>query len=163
MGQGILKDLGPCQVIFNETSLGETFGDVIFRYTSDSRPIYEDSKGTAQVDEVFVGAACEVEVPMTRTSLAQLSTIIPGATITNSTVMEVDSPVGTAMYDNAAALVLKPLVGGVAAAQTSWLTVPKAYPKIDLEVVYNNESQKVYKAIFVGFADANGLIWKVGA
>lgn len=163
MGEGVLKDLGPCQVIFDGTSLGETLGDVIFRSTVESRQIREDSKGTTPVDEILIGAGVQVEVPMTRSSLAQLAAAIPGATISGS-IMTVSSPVGQSQVGVAGVLVLKPLTGAglQVGPQASWLTVPIAAPRTDLEITYNVENQRVYKVMFIGFADANGLLWKVG-
>ena len=158
------KDLGPCGVLFNSNDLGSTLGGVSFRYTEESRPVHEDQKGVTEVDGIKVGASCEVELSLTRSSLALLSIIIGGSSYTGN-VLNVRNEVGRSMYDNAAALVLKPIVNGVVSTSVStWLTIPKAYPKVDLEVAYNNEGQRVYKVMFKGFPDASsGLIWKIGA
>lgn len=165
MGQGPTLDLGPCLIEFNSVDLGPTYGDVIFRYTEETRPIYEDEYGVSQVDEIHVGMSCEVEVPMTRMTLAQLGEVIPAATIDGTgEEMTISSTVGSSLYASAQELVLKPLVGGVASADENWLTVLKAAPKVDLEITYNNEGQRVYKAMFKGFVDpATGDIWKIGA
>ncbi|MBA7556631.1 hypothetical protein ES705_49347 [subsurface metagenome] len=42
--EGPVKDLGPCIIEFG-ADLGPTFGDVLFRYTLESRPVVEDQKG----------------------------------------------------------------------------------------------------------------------
>ena len=160
--QGPVYDLGPCSITFDSVSLGETKGDVMFRYTEETRPVYEDSKGVSPIDEIHVGMTCEVEVPMTRITLAQLATVIPSATVVG-TKLTVKSAVGNQMINSAAALILKPLVGGVASANTKWLTVLQAAPKVDLELVFNNDGQRVYKVVFKGFVDANNEIFTIGA
>jgi hypothetical protein len=160
----MIKDLGPCSVIFNNVDLGSTKGGVKFKFTEESKPVNEDQKGVTNVDEIKVGfSACEVEVPMTRSTLGKLSTVISGSSYT-TTRLRVNNQVGVSMYDNAALLVLKPLINGVASTDTKdWLNIPKAYPKIDFELVFDNEGQRVYKTIFKGFPNAStGLIWYLG-
>ncbi|MFA5456874.1 MAG: hypothetical protein WC261_04490 [Synergistaceae bacterium] len=161
----MIKDLGPCEVYFNSTSLGKTKGGVTFRYTEESKPVNEDQAGVTNVDEVGVGvSACEVEVPLSRSSLATLSTAVMGATVSLNK-LSVYNKVGVSMYDNAEQLILKPIVNGVASSDSKdWLVIPKACPKADLEVVFDAENQRVYKIVFKGFPDASSkLIWYMGA
>lgn len=158
------KDLGPCGILFNSQDLGKTLGGVTFRYTEEGRPVREDQAGVTDVDEIKVGASCSVELSLTRSSLAILSIVIGGSSYTG-TILNVRNDIGRSMYDNAKTLVLKPIINGVVSTDaTTWLTIPKAYPKVDLEAVYNNEGQRVYKVTFKAFPDASsGLIWKIGA
>lgn len=163
MGEGPVKDLGPCIIDFNSAELGPTFGDVLFRHIVESRPVLEDQKGVTEVDGVFVGAVCEVEVPLTRTTLAKLATVIPGGSYTTGLVT-VNNIIGESRYANAKVLILKPIVDGVAGPSTTWLTISKASPSVDLEIVYNNEGQRVYKVIFKGYPDeTTGELYKIGA
>jgi hypothetical protein len=160
---GVLRDLGPCSITYNSVVLGETFGDVVARYKMESKSIKEDSKGVAEVDAILVGATLEIEVPLSRTTLAQLQKVIPGSTI-SAAKLDVNSPVGISLYDIAAILILKPIVAGVAGPNTTWITVAKAAPMVDLEIVYNNEGQRVFKVLFKCFADSTtGKIFQVGA
>lgn len=158
-----IGDLGPCAVIFDDVDLGATMGGVKFRHTEESRPVNEDQKGTTSVDEIKVGAACEIEVPLTRTSLGQLSQIIGNATYTGSK-LRVSVAVGISLLDQAKELILKPMVDGVVSTDASqWLTVHKAYPKVDLELAYDMEGQRIYKAIFKAFPRAeDNEIWRIG-
>jgi len=160
---GIVKDLGPCQVWFNSASVGKTFGDVIFRDTGESRPVHEDEKGVTPVDSIRVGRNVEVEVPMTRQSLAELAIVIPGASV-DGTLMDVDNQVGVSRYDAALELIIKPIVDNVVSASINWLTISLASPEIDAEVVYNNEGQRVFKVIFKAFPDpTTGKIYSIGS
>jgi hypothetical protein len=157
------KDLGPCSITYNSVDLGSTLGGAKFRYTEESRPVNEDQKGVTNVDEIKVGASCEAEVVLTRSTLAQLSKVIGGNTYVGG-VLSVSNPINVSMYDNAKVLILKPIIAGVPSTTPgTWLTISKAYPKVDLEILYNNEGQRVYKVIFKAFPDAStGLIWKIG-
>jgi len=156
-----IKDLGPCEVNFDGVSLGATMGGVIFRHTEESRPVREDQQGVTNVDELKVGVSCEIEVPLTRSSLGQLSKVIGNSTYTG-TKLEVGVVVGESLLDHAKVLILKPIIDSVVSTDPStWLTVYKAYPRADLELTYNYENQRVYKVIFKAFPD-NGKLWKIG-
>jgi hypothetical protein len=156
-----IKDLGPCSVVFDEVSLGSTMGGVIFRHTEESRPVREDQMGVTNVDELKVGATCEIEVPLTRSSLGQLSKVIGNSTYTG-TKLEVGVVVGESLLDHAKELILKPIIDSVVSTDPkTWLTVYKAYPRVDLELTYNYENQRVYKVIFKAFPDGTKF-WKIG-
>lgn len=156
-----VKDLGPCAIIFDDVDLGATLGGVKFRHTEESRPVREDQQGVTSVDELKVGATCEVEVPLTRTALGQLSKVIGNATYTG-TKLEVGVVIGESLLTNAKTLVIKPIIESVVSTDSStWLTIYKAYPRADLEVSYDYDNQRVYKVIFKAFPDS-GKLWKIG-
>jgi hypothetical protein len=160
----MLKDLGPCQVVFDDVDLGATNGGVSFRYTEESKPVNEDQKGVTNVDEIKSGfSACEVEAPLTRSTLTRLAKVIGGSTYTG-TKLNVNNQVGVSMYDNAAELILKPIINNVPSTDESdWLIIPKAYPKVDFDISFSVDGQRVYKVMFKGFPHATtGLTWKIG-
>ncbi|MCX5657848.1 MAG: hypothetical protein NTZ48_06465 [Candidatus Omnitrophica bacterium] len=163
MAEGVLKDLGPCQVVFDSVDLGPTAGDVVLKDAVESKPIKEDQEGTTEQDGVFVGRSCEVIVPLTRSSLATLASVIPGATKPSTNLMEVKGVVGKVRSDDAGILILKPIVDGVAGPNTTWLTLPNASPSPDMEITFNNETQRVYKVAFKALPDANNVLYKIGA
>jgi len=161
---GIMKDLGPCSVTFNSIDLGDTMGGVIFRDTVESRDVKTDQDGVTPVDGVYVGRQVSVEVPLTRATLAKLADVIPGAsTNTAGTILTVNNAVGSDRYATAAALVLSPLVNDV--AFTELLTVFKASPSVDIEVVFDVDTQRVYKVIFTAYPDpaSSNQMYKFGA
>lgn len=163
---GAVKDLGPCRVLYNSVDLGATRGGVVFRYTEESRPVVEDQGGVTPLDEIMVGSMTEVEMTLTRAALGKLAQIIGSASYSGALLAVSNNTVGLSMYDNAQALVIKPIVSGVASADTgTWLTCLKAYPRVDMEVQYDNENQRLYKVIFKCFPDAStgNRIWKIGA
>jgi len=166
MGAAPVKDLGPCKIIFNGVDLGASVGSVMFKFNTESRPVKEDQKGVTDVNDILVGiGSCSVEIPMSRTSLANLATVIPGASI-SSNLLTVNNTniVGKSQYDSAQSLILKPIVDGIAGANTTWLTLLKAAPNPQLEVGFDNENQRIFKVIFKGYPDeSTGKIWTIGA
>lgn len=163
------KDLGPCQVIWNGISIGETFGGVKFKFAQGTAPVKEDRMGETPVDQVTVGVtAFEVETPCSRTTLFNLDRIIHNSTLA-APVLTTANSAGQDLYDLAQQMVLKPVENGVVSVTaTQWLTVFKAYPKVDAEVIYDNAGQRVFKIIWLCFpvmesgADF-GKLWKIGS
>jgi hypothetical protein len=142
-------DLGPCSVEWNGAIVGPTQGGVKFKIEAKIAEIKEDGYGVAAVDGVFTGIEVgDVEVPLTRFTLAQLDILTKDGDLAGS-VLTVPNPVGMNMYDEAKALVLKPLVNNVASAVTTeWVTFFKAYPYAKWEVGYDNSNQRIYKVAF---------------
>lgn len=160
--EGPIKDLGPCAIVFDSVDLGPSFGGVIFKHNVESRMIREDQQGTYDVDGLVVGGACEVTVPLTRTTLAKLGSVIPGADVSSEELIA-GSAAGTSMLENAKELILKPIVDGVATTdQSKWLTIPKAFPVPDLELPFDNEAQRVYRVVFKALL-ANNVLFKIGS
>jgi len=164
-----LLDLSPCVIDYSGATVvfNKTKGGVIFRYTEFNASIKEDQKGSeTDVDEVSTGAQCSLEVPLTRTQLADLNYLF-GNSSQASTYLKVSNPVGEAKFAGAVALIVKPIVNGVVSITTTeWLTIHRASPTIDMELVYNNEGQRVVKVTFKGFPDdASGQVgefWRAG-
>lgn len=169
---GVFRDIGPAEVWFNGAKVGESAGNVVFRFKTASRAVREDAKGVAPVDFVKMGMEeCSVEVPLTRMTHAQLVAVIPGAERSGSGVNEqmfVYSEVGFACAENAAPLLLKPIFeNGVTTDESDWLALPAAYPvDVDSEIIFNTDDQRVYPVMFRAFpATVNsieGVYWGAG-
>jgi hypothetical protein len=158
-----LKDLGPCNIQFDSVDLGSSKGGVKFRYTEETKPVFEDQKGVTEVDGIVVGASCEVEIPLTRTQHAKLAKVI-GASSYSGTRFRVRNRVGVSMLDNAKVLILTRLIENVAStAKDDILTVYKAYPRPDLEFTFDNEGQQIAKILFKTFPGTDGIIWQIGS
>ena len=164
-----LGDLSPCVVDYDGATVvfNKTHGGVFFRYQEFNRGIKEDQKGSeTDVDEVSTGAMCELEVPLTRTQLSDLNYLFGNSSQAGS-YLKVSNPVGEAKFAGAVALIVKPIVNGVVSVTTTeWLTIHRASPSINMELAYNNEGQRVVKAIFKCFPDdASGQVgefWRAG-
>lgn len=145
-------DLGPCFVYWNGTLVGPTQGGVKWKIEAKIAEIKEDGYGIAAVDGVFTGVEVgDVEVPLTRFTLAQLDVLTKDADLDGS-VLTVPNSVGMNMYDDAKALQLRPAVNNVASAVTTeYVTFFAAYPYAKWEVGYDNANQRIYKVAFKVF------------
>lgn len=164
------RDLGPCSVIWDPSGvnleLNPTFGGVLFRDEVADEDIHEDQAGITIVDGVHTGRIVEATVPLTRSSLAQLQAVIKGSTAT-ATNLKVKNWVGGNQFPLSKELILKPIVDNVPTADTKeWLHIHRAYPKSNLEFVYNNADQRVTNVIFKAFPDdESGQVrhmWRMG-
>ena len=161
-----IKDLGPCQVLWNTVDLGPTLGGVTFREEQHSVDIHEDGHGDSPVDAITTGKVTTVEANFARSTLAQLEYMIESATKGTSNLKVVNS-VGNAMFANSKELILKPLVDNVASVTTSeWLHIHRTYPLGAPEFKYDNSGQRILKVIFKCFPDdlstQVGEIWRMG-
>jgi len=149
------RDLGPCFVRWDPTGanidLNPTLGGVKWRDTLLFADVLEDAQGETPVDAVTKGRTVEVEVPMTRFSLHQLSEVIEGSVIVG-TRLTVSNAVGNAMYAHAAEIIVKPTEDNVASGTTTeWMHFFRCFPVIDQEIVYDNSEQRVAKVLFKVF------------
>lgn len=161
MPEAMLKDLGPCQITFNSVDLGKTMGGVIFRDSMNQVPVMEDQAGSTPVDHILTGRNIQVEIPMSRSTLAQLTAVLPGASSYGSYTV-VNNQAGIARAATAAKLVIQPLVDGSPSADA--LTIWKASPITDIELTFDNENQRVYKVLFNVYPDAsnNNRLYQIG-
>ncbi len=161
-----IKDLGPCQVLWNAINLGPTNGGVTFKEEQHSKDIMEDGHGDTPVDAVTTGKVTSVEANFTRSSLAQLELMIESATKGANNLKVVNS-VGNAMFAASEELILKPLVDNVPSVTSSeWLHVHRTYPLGAPEFKFDNAGQRVIKVVFKVFPDdlsgQVGEIWRMG-
>ncbi len=164
MPLGPARDLGPCELAWVAT-LGPFWEEVRFKFEETFAEVFESAFGTTPVDAVFTGSGpCELTVPFTRITLAQLTSLTQGGSTSGSSGTVVDDRAqGTAMYDLAKPLLVKPIVAGVASANGNWLRLERAYPVPSYELVYNNKDQRVYNVTFKCFPDATTRkLWSIG-
>ncbi len=166
MVMGQLRDKGPCEVWYNGAFLGPYWESVMMRTVSTKSDVFESSQGTTPVDSVVTGyGETTVTVPFTRISLANLAIVIPGASTSGSGFKAIPSvELGRSEYDNSKVLILKPIVDGVETTdQSEWLSFDHAYPNVDMEIVYDNDGQRVFNVIFCCFPDATtGVVYHTG-
>ncbi len=166
-----IKDLGPCVVIWDPSgdniSFSKTFGGVTFRYEELRAGIKEDQQGETDVDEVKTGVTNpELEVPLTREEVGNLEKCFGNATA-GANNLKVSNPVGEAVFSDAKEVIVKPIINGsVSVTDTEWLHIHRAYPRISMELAYDNSGQRVFNTIFKGFPDDTsgqvGEMWRVG-
>ena len=158
------KDLGPAFVVWEsadtDIDLNPTHGGVKFRDGLITKLIFEDGQGETPVDGMDMGRIVEVDVPMTRSSLAQLEAVIQGATV-DGTTMIVKNSVGNSMLDAAKEIIVKPAVNNAASATTTeWTHFHRCFPVIEREVGFDTSEQRVDKVKFICFpsdSSADGI------
>lgn len=73
--------LGVCKVLFNGSDLGYTKGGVEVSVKTESHEVTIDQFGKTVINEYLMGRTISVKVPLAETTLANLLTTMPGATM----------------------------------------------------------------------------------
>ena len=149
------KDLGPCHVYWNDEYVGPTNGGVKVKIEGKFADIKEDGQGVIAVDAVFTGYdVAEIDVPLTRSTLDILETLIHGSDL-DGDVLSIFNQVGDNMYPLAKELELRPAINNVASVtSTEYMSFPKTYPVISNEPSYDLSNQRVWKTKFKVFPKA---------
>ncbi len=170
MGVSPNFDLGPCSVVWDPTGanceLNPTFGAVKFHWEEKDADIFEDEQGLTPVDSVTTGAVCELTIPMTRTTLHKLQYVFHRAAYAADHIY-VSNPVGESKFASSKLMLVKPIVNGVVSVLTKeWLYILRASPKVNLDQVYDNSTQRIVNVVFKGYPDTVtgqiGLMWRYG-
>lgn len=164
---GPTRDLGPAIVAWGATVISEIFEEVRLTLTgADPGEVKEAIYGDTPVDRIMLGySACNVTVPATRIAFATLATLLPGGCTSGATgvVIKPGLSVGLSMYDNGRPLFIKPIIGGVAAANGRWMRLERTYPVPNFDVVFNLRDQRVYGLTFHAHPDATSkVLWAAG-
>lgn len=171
MGVSPNLDLGPCSVVWDPTGanveLNPLHGDCKFHWDEKDVDILEDEQGLTPVDKVTTGAACELTVPLTRYTLHKLVHIFK-RNVYAANSLKIYNPVGIAKFLNSKLIIVKPIYdGAVSADNREWLQVLRGAPKVNLDQIYGNTTQRIINVVFTGFPDTVtgqiGLMWKFGA
>jgi hypothetical protein len=163
--QQFLQDLGPCEINYDGVVLGKTatnadggtHGGVNVRYESTVQDTMRDAEGANPHDSIITGQKMMVEANLAGMSIDQLASIFPNTTVSGSGTsrkLQIKNPVGTSMRDNAAKLILKPIISGTTSTDpTEWIVFDLAYPTPDFDFAFSLESQKTIKVSFTIFHD----------
>lgn len=160
-----IADIGPCNVYWGGTLVGASMDDTIVRISSNYADSHRSNKGTLAVDSVISGHTVEVETPMGGLTLTQMSVLFPNSVLNgNTSKLEFKTSVGYSMKDNAAALVLKPILSGTETTdQRNWITFNEAHPVPNWEVPFGSESERIYNIMWRVFDDDNDVMVQFGA
>ena len=163
-----LGDLGPVIVSWGGTDLSTHFGTCNFRHSETNADVREALHGQASVDAIHTGnGPCEFDIPCTRMTYAQLAAVLPGGSQSggeSGNVLDFNNKIGRSMYENAAELIVKRIVDGIADTDRSkWLHIPKSYPVPMFDVPFDLDTQRAFLVTFKGFPDATTkLSWHIG-
>ena len=171
MSELIHRNLGPSTVTWDPDGtpidLNPTHGGVIFRYSEAKAEIHEDQKGISVTNRVTVGCdLCELDVPMSNSSITQLLKAFANATPGANTLI-VKNAVGQEVFSLAKEICVKPIRNGVVSVDVNeWLHIFRTYPKVNLEWPFDNSTQRVTKVVFEGYPDDYstrvGYYWRMG-
>ena len=156
--------LGPCQIEFDATSIGETLGGVTLNITENVAEIKSDQKGDTVKDERVVGISVSISAALSDISLDHLATLFKTTKVTDATdptkeKVVVSSTVNKSLASNGKKLVLKPIIDGVATSDANlWITFPNANFKVTASAAFNSSDQRVYAFEAKAYPDSNNQV-----
>ena len=154
----VIKDLGPCVVIWDEpgdnVTFAKTFGGVFFRYEELQVDVKRDQAGETAVDGVTTGVVNpELEVPLTQEENRMLNYCFANSKAAIA-YLRVSNPVGARILPLTRQVIAKPIVNGIiSVVATEWLYIHRAFPRVTAEWAYDSEGQRVVKVMFKGYPD----------
>lgn len=172
MPQYPFGDMGPVEVIWafgvsgEEQALSPFLGPINLTLEDSIKDIQEEGLGETAVDAVVTGSKCELEVPMTRNTLAQLQQITHGSLDSHGN-LQVPAFVGCSMRDQAQPIMIKPVCNNVVSiVPAEWLYIYYAYPYRSFTLTFSRDEQRKHVAKFKIFAsldsDTYGLFYQYG-
>jgi len=156
MPQLPIKDLSPCCITFGYGASGALelkpfLGPVTLRGEDSVSKVFEEEFGDAAVDGVFAGTVMELDVPMTRSTWAQLAAVFPGATLVG-TELRIANKCGSDMYANSVQLLIRPIEDNVCSPNHSeWTMIYHAHPFCKWELPWDRATQRFYMFGFMIF------------
>lgn len=157
MPQLPFKDKGPVEVVWDYAgtplNLSPFLGTISMRTTDTISEVQEEGYGETPVDAVFTGTKVELDVPMARSTLLQLKTLLAGVTSgTNITIFSAKA--GCDMYANAKQLVIKPMCDNIPSVTASeWILIYKAYPYREFDLSFDRDGQRIHMVKFAIFVN----------
>lgn len=158
-----IGDIGPCVVIWNYTAtlaadrivIGPYLGTISLRAVDSVSDVQEEGYGDAPVDGVFAGTVFELDIPMARSTLAQIEAIVGYGemgslgTGIKSKVFTLKNMAGCDMYANAKDLVIVPICNNVPDPDPdTWTQLYKTHPYRDFELTWDRSGQRIHMVKF---------------
>lgn len=151
-------DKGVARVIFdyggpNEIRVNPTFGKTELRVSDKVSDVAEEELGAdTPVDAVFTGTVTEMDVPMTRSTIAQIVTIFPGVVALPGGGATFRVKAGCAMYENSVQVLLQPLCDNAPDVDPDHaILIYHAHPFRDFSLGFDSSSQRIHMVKFKVF------------
>lgn len=162
--------MGTCRVLYDGVDLGFTTGGVEVAVATTTHETKVDQFGDTVANEYIMGRTITVTCPLVETTLENMATLIPGATLlTDNTVpaspkknVVVTSGTGLSLLDRAKTLTLHPIAKD--ALDTSEdLVIPLAATAGAMNFAYKYDAERVFNCEFKGYPDAEtGILFTYG-
>ena len=177
MPQLPFRDKGPVEVTWDygdgigaKLVLNPTLGSSVLRLTDSVSDVQEEEWGDTVVDSVFMGTVCELDIPMARSTMLQLETLLANAGVAEGSEADITifrAKAGCAMYENAKQIVLKPLCDNAPTDDKSkWILIYKCHPFREFELGFNRDEQRMHMVKFKvfpsGMSATEGELYQVG-
>lgn len=149
--------LGPAQFWYKGSELGKTHGGIRFRATENIVNVTYDQVGVTPWDRVQTGKIVVAEAAFANLSHALMAAlfggeariITGGATPACDQVLDVQLGLGISHRTSGGEAIIKPYVGGALSTDVcDWIHLPLTYPEVDMELVFDAETQRVMNARF---------------
>lgn len=144
--------LGPCELEFNETNLGETSGGVTLTFSESTQTTTVDRTGETSRSKVVTGTNCTVAGALAEASLNQIQAVTGGEYRGNTQEgLHLRNRTGTDLVQQAKKLILKPIEEGEATTDTSkWIVIPKSSVNPNFQPQFALGTQKIFGFTFEG-------------
>jgi hypothetical protein len=155
-----IGDIGPCEIVWNygESAalyLGKYLGQVKLGMETNAQDVLEEQNGDAAVNAVFTGSIMSLEIPLTRSTLAQLQVALnTDAPVTSGDhqYLKLKNQVGCDLYALAKAIVIKPICDGVVSIDPAeWIHLYKCHPIPGMDLSFDKATQRIFPTKFKVF------------
>jgi len=156
MPQLPFKDKGPVQLTWDygdsNLVINPVLGTVSLTTVDSVSDVQEERYGETPVDAVFTGTVVELAVPMTRSTLTQLISLLEGVESGGADVAIFKVKSGCDMYSSSKQILIQPLCDNVPDADlTHAILLYKCFPYRDFDLGFNREDQRVHMVRFKVF------------
>lgn len=145
--------LGVCKVYYDGVDLGYTKGGVEVTVTTETHKVEVDQFGKSPINELIMSRDARVKCPLAETTLANLVSIMPGATLVTgggASRVDVEHSIGTDLLTIAKPLILHPQ-NLLAADLTEDFTLLLAGTGGQLQFAYKLEEERIFNIEFTGY------------
>jgi hypothetical protein len=157
--------LGVCQAFYKNEDLGYTQGGVQVTVTTETHKVNVDQFGKTTVNEIIMSRDVSVKLPLAETTLENLVTTMPGATLSGTgtdQVAIVTTGVGIDLLSQAGELRLHP-INKPANDFSEDFVIPLAATSGGLTFSYDVEKERIFDVTFTGYPDPDTkTLFKLG-
>lgn len=163
--------IGPANVEFGDvdpTIFDITKGGIVFTANFSKQDITVDQFGDTPVKSILKGGTCQLVVPFALHDLKKLGEVTPDSKYGEDATdplnvkkrLNVYAKAGYDLLKAAKKVVVKPTADGT--SPNDYITIPIGSPLPEVQWTYNSDNERVANITFVGYPDADGLLYFLG-